>query len=288
MRVILPQVRWSEIAGKSFVTQPLDEILQLAQNSANAGAHVLHRYWHDGVKLRNKSATGGKTYDLVSDADLESQDVIANLIAAQFPDHEIMGEEDLVGDTSAEHLWIIDPLDGTNNFAHRVPMFATSVAYFHHGQPVVGAIVNPITQDRYWATRGGGAFHNEKPIRVPDTESLSETLVGCGFYYDRGEMMKRTLQATEEFFACDIHGIRRFGAATLDLCAVATGMFGAFFEYKLSPWDFAAGQLIVTEAGGKITDAQGGPLGVKTSSILASAPGVYEEALAITAKHHPE
>lgn len=265
----------------------LDEIFRVAESAAITGGHVLHRYWHDGVVLRDKSDQGGKSYDLVSDADLESQSVIANLISDAFPTHELMGEEDLIGDIEAEHLWIIDPLDGTNNFAHRVPHFAVSVAYYHQGIPTVGFVTNPITSDRYWAVRGQGAMHNGKPIQVTEEASLSKTLVGCGFYYDRGEMMRRTLGAVEEFFSHDIHGIRRFGTASLDLCAVANGQFGAFFEYKLSPWDFAAGGLIVTEAGGKITAADGNPLGMVPSSVVAAAAGLYEDSLRITQKHHP-
>ena len=272
----------NELASNELV-----EILRVAQSAASAGGHVLYRYWHDGVELRDKSGVGGKTYDLVSDADLESQSVVANLISGVFPTHELMGEEDLVGDTSANHLWVIDPLDGTNNFAHHVPHFAVSVAYYRDGQPVVGVVHNPIRGDTYTAVQGGGATHNGLPISVSKVTELSKSLVGCGFYYDRGAMMQSTLAAIQEFFSHDIHGIRRFGTASLDLCAVASGMFGVFFEYELSPWDFAAGQLIVREAGGKVTDATGRPLGLTPASVLASCPGLYDESLAITRKHHP-
>ena len=265
----------------------LAPILRLAESSASAGGHVLHRYWHEGVELRDKSEIGGKSYDLVSDADLESQSVIANLIAEEFPDHALMGEEDLVGDTGAEHLWVIDPLDGTNNFLHHVPHFAVSIAYYRDGIPTVGVVHNPITGDTYTAVKGGGAKHNGDRIDTSSDTALSTALIGCGFYYDRGAMMRSTLAAIEDFFSHDIHGIRRFGTAALDLCAVASGMFGAFFEYKLSPWAFAAGQLIVTESGGKISDAKGAPLGLVPSSVLASCPGLYDAALAITTKHHP-
>lgn len=268
-------------------TDDLAAILGAAVSAATAGGHVLHRYWHDGIELRDKSEIGGKTYDLVSDADLESQSVIANLIAGVYPDHELMGEEDLAGDIEAEHLWVIDPLDGTNNFAHRVPHFAVSVAYYRGGTPMVGVVHNPISGDTYTAQRGGGATHNGHPIKAASIDDLSRSLIGCGFYYDRGEMMRSTLSAIEEFFTHDIHGMRRFGTAALDLCAVASGLFGVFFEYKLSPWDFAAGQLIVTEAGGKVTDARGEPLGLVPSSVLATCSGLYDDALAITGKHHP-
>lgn len=268
------------------MSDELQSIFQVARSAAFAGGHVLHRYWHDGVELRDKSAQGGKTYDLVSDADLESQSVVANLIAESFPGHELMGEEDLVGDIDAEHLWVIDPLDGTNNFAHHVPHFAVSIAYFRAGVPMAGVVHNPVTGDTYWAVRGQGARHNDQEMRASKATQLSESLVGCGFYYDRGEMMRATLSAVEEFFGREIHGIRRFGTAALDLCAVATGMFGVFFEYKLSPWDFAAGQLIVTEAGGVISDARGEPLGLQQSSVLAACPGLHQDALEITRRHH--
>lgn len=265
----------------------LDEILRVAESVALAGGHVLHRYWRDGVQLRDKSEIGGKSYDLVSDADLESQSVIAELLQDAFPAHELMGEEDLVGDTGAEHLWVIDPLDGTNNFLHHVPHFAVSIAYYRGGGPSVGVIHNPITGDTYTATRGGGAYHNGRRINASGATKLSSSLIGCGFYYDRGEMMRSTLHAIEDLFGHDIHGLRRFGTAALDLCAVASGMFGAYFEYKLSPWDFAAGQLVVAEAGGKVTDCRGEPLGLTPSAVLASCSGLYDEMLAITAKHHP-
>lgn len=265
----------------------LAPILDAAKRAATAGGHVLRRYWHDGVELRDKSLSGGKSYDLVSDADLESQSVIANLIAETFPEHALMGEEDLVADTRAEHLWIIDPLDGTNNFAHHLPHFAVSIAYYRSGTPTVGVVLNPITGDIYHAVLGGGAHHNGHAINASKATQLAQSLVGCGFYYDRGDMMRSTLAAIEEFFTHDIHGMRRFGTAALDLCAVASGMFGVFFEYKLSPWDFAAGQLIVSEAGGRVTDAKGEPLPIEPSSVLATCANLHAPALAITAKHHP-
>ncbi|KAA5539592.1 inositol monophosphatase [Roseiconus nitratireducens] len=269
------------------MTDDLSDLLRVALSAANAGGQVLRRYWYDGVELRDKSAFGGKTYDLVSDADLESQAVIANLLSDAFPSHELMGEEDLVGDLDAEHLWVIDPLDGTNNFAHRIPHFAVSIAHYRSGIPVVGVVVNPMTGDIYSARLGQGATHNGQPIGVSQADSLSQSLVGCGFYYDRGEMMRRTLTAIEELFSHHIHGLRRMGTAALDLCAVASGQFGAFFEYKLSPWDFGAGQLIVTEAGGTVTDGAGKPLGLVPSSLVASNGRLHEALLDIVMRHHP-
>ncbi|MCC9601382.1 inositol monophosphatase [Stieleria sp. JC731] len=265
----------------------LNSILKTAVSASQAGGHVLQRYWHNGIELRDKSEFGGKSYDLVSDADLESQSVIARLLADAYPKHALLGEENLQCDLSAEHLWVIDPLDGTNNFAHHIGHFAVSIGYLRDGVPTVGVVHNPITGDTYTAIRGEGAFRNSQPIHAGKETELSQSMIGCGFYYDRGDMMRSTLAAIEEFFSHDIHGIRRFGTAALDLCAVASGQFGAFFEYKLSPWDFAAGQLIASEAGAIVTDGKGDPLGLSQSSVLAATKAIHPKALAITAKHHP-
>lgn len=264
-----------------------DFLLDVATRAARTGGEVLMRYLREGVQIRDKVSAGGKSYDLVSDADLESEKAIANLLRRECPGHELLGEEDLQGNVDAEHLWIIDPLDGTNNFAHQIPHFAVSIAYYHRGQPIVGVILNPARDDLYTAVRGGGAFRNGQRMRVCDSPTLCKTLIGCGFYYDRGNMMRCTLAAIEDFFGNDIHGIRRFGTAALDLCQVGCGQFGAFFEYLLSPWDFAAGILFVQEAGGKVTDARGNPLRLEKSSLAASNGKLHEVVVEITSRHHP-
>ncbi len=264
-----------------------EALLESAVTAARLGGEVLMRYFNDGVEIRDKSTGGGKTYDLVSDADIESEQSIAKYLRSRHPDHELLGEEDLAGNPAAKDLWIIDPLDGTNNFAHHIPHFAVSIAFYQHGQPVVGAIWNPARDDWFTAISGGGAFHNDARVVVSDARTLSKTLIGCGFYYDRGAMMRSTLAAVEEFFGHDIHGIRRFGTAALDLCQVGCGQFGGFFEYQLSPWDFAAGRLFVEEAGGKVTDGRSQALPIGTSSIVASNGHLHEAMIQITSKHHP-
>jgi len=264
-----------------------EQPLKSAIEAARIGGDVLMRYFHQGVEIRSKVADSGKTYDLVSDADLDSEKAIGRFLRDRYPDHELLGEEDLAGDIDAEHLWVIDPLDGTNNFAHRIPQFAVSIAYYRRGAPIAGVVFNPASDQLFSATFGGGAFCNGEPIHVSPVKSLREALIGCGFYYDRGEMMRRTLNAIEEFFGREIHGIRRFGGAALDLCHVATGQFGGFFEYQLAPWDFAAGGLIVAEAGGRVTDARGEPLSLQTTSLVASNGQLHEVISEITSRHHP-
>lgn len=263
-----------------------NQLLDAATTAARLGGEILMRYLRDGVQIRSKDHAGAKTYDLVSDADIESEKAIESYLRKQFPDHALLGEENLQADTNSEHLWIIDPLDGTNNFAHGVLQFSVSIAYYHHGKPMVGVVFNPARDEMFTATAGGGAFFNGDPIQVSRSDALSKSLIGCGFYYDRGEMMRKTLSAIGEFFEQDIHGIRRFGSASLDLCHVAAGQFGGYFEYHLAPWDFAAGALIVQEAGGQITDAKGDPLEIKKTSVLASNGCLHESMLKITTKHH--
>ncbi len=258
------------------------EELATAQRAARAAGAVIGRYWRDGVAMRGK-----QSYNLVSDADLEAEQAVVAVIRERFPESAILGEEAHAGDVSAEHLWIVDPLDGTNNFAHHVPHFAVSVAYYHRGQPACGVIYEPLQETMYVAERGQGAFRNGERVRVAASERLDEVLVGVGFYYDRGHIMEATLAAIGDFFRQQIHGIRRFGAASLDLCYVGMGLFGAFFEFELSPWDFAAGRLFVEEAGGQVTNCRGEPLEIAKSSILASNGKIHEQALAITRRHLP-
>lgn len=270
--------------------QEIGKALHVAIEAASAGGNVLMKYFRDGVVMRDKTENGGLSYDLVSDADVESEQAVANCLRAAFPDHDLMGEENLgksVDPTQCDHLWVIDPLDGTNNYAHRLPHFAVSIAYYHFGQPIVGVIFNPVSEDWYTASATIGACHNGKPVAVCKSRALTECLVGCGFYYDRGEMMRCTLRAIEDFFSHHIHGIRRFGTASLDLCMVGCGQFGGFFEYQLSPWDFAAGRLFVELAGGKVTTSDGRPLGLEKTGLLASNGVLHEQMLEITRRHHP-
>ena len=256
--------------------------LHTAIQAAAAGGRVVLDYFQRGVAMRSK--LNEASYNLVSDADVQSEQQIAAVIRDSFPGHALLGEEELSDSIDAEHLWIVDPLDGTNNFAHRIPHFAISIAYYHRGQARCAVVVNPVRGDWYWASAAGGAFHNGQPMRVNSHHNLDETMVGCGFYYDRGAMMERTLAAIHAFFKQNIHGIRRFGTAALDLCHVADGLYGVFFEYQLMPWDFAAGRLILEEAGGKVSTTLGDDLPLTKSCLLASNGHLHAAALDIVSR----
>lgn len=262
------------------------QILHVAKTAAKAGGEIASGYFQQGVAIRSKNDT--KSYDLVTDADVESERAIADVIRKSFPDHQILGEESLTGDTQADDLWIVDPIDGTTNFAHGIPHFAISIAYYQKGIGQCGVVYNPAREDWFWATNGGGAFHNGSPIQTATEDSLDQVLVGVGFYYDRGAMMEATLAAVHELFEQHIHCIRRFGTAALDLCQVAMGNFGAFFEFQLSSWDFAAGAIIVNEAGGVITTCDGSMLPLDKTSVLAANTQLHNIMTELLKKHLPD
>jgi len=264
------------------------DIAEVAQRAARVGGEIVARHYREGAAVRSKEASGEQSYNLVSDADFQSERAIAEVIRRAFPEHSILAEEEHQHAEDAEHLWVVDPLDGTNNFAHGIPHFAVSVAYCRDGETRYGAVFNPVRGDWYIAERGKGATHNGTPLAVADARSLDEVIVGLGFYYDRGAMMEATLAALADLFRLQIHGMRRFGTAALDLCHVAAGQFGAFFEYELSPWDFAAARLFVEEAGGTVTTCDGKPLVLQKSSVLATNGHLHQAVLEVVARHLPE
>jgi myo-inositol-1(or 4)-monophosphatase len=256
--------------------------LEIANAAAEAGAARLMESFGRDQTVRAKAGV-----DLVSDADLASERIIVDLLRRECPGDEILGEEGHPADVAAPRLWVVDPLDGTTNYAHGIPHFAVSIAFYEGGRPQCGIILNPARQDRFTVIAGGGAWHNGRRVQVSPAERLDQVLIGVGFYYDRGAMMEATLAAIHDCFQQQIHGIRRFGTAALDLCHVGVGYYGAFFEYQLSPWDFAAGRLFVEEAGGRVTTGRGEPLPLQKSSVCASNGRLHEAVLAIVAARHP-
>ncbi|REJ71811.1 MAG: inositol monophosphatase [Planctomycetota bacterium] len=257
--------------------------LNVARQAARAGGDVLSRCFGRGASVRSKSAS----VDLVTDADVDAEKAIVDVIRRACPDHAVLAEESLAETSEAEHLWIVDPLDGTTNYAHGIPHFAVSVAFYRQGVPECGVVWNPIRDDLFEAQRGAGALRNGESVQVASNTQLDEALVGVGFYYDRGAMMEATLAAVADLFRQNIHGIRRFGTASLDLCHVGSGYYGAFFEYELSPWDFAAGRLFVEEAGGKVSTCAGEPLPVEKTHLLATNGALHDSVLEIVRRHLP-
>jgi myo-inositol-1(or 4)-monophosphatase len=220
----------------------------------------------------------GASHNLVTEADLAAEKMITDLIRSRFPDHKLLLEEgQSTGDASAEHLWIVDPLDATNNFAHNIPHFSVSIAYAHQGVVQAGVVLDPTRKELFHAVRGQGACLNDQPIHVSAANQLEDCIIGTGFYYDRGTMMKRTLDSIRALFARNVQGIRRMGSAAIDIAWVACGRFDGFFEYQLEPWDYSAGMLLVNEAGGTCNDRSGTPLAIHSRSVIISNSQIHPQ-----------
>lgn len=225
------------------------------------------------------------TIDLVTDVDKACEDAILEVIRARFGDHDIVAEETHIDRTGSRHVWYVDPLDGTVNFAHGYPFFSTSVALAVEGQAVAGAVYDPIKEELFTAERGGGARLNGRPLRVSRTSTLVESLLVTGFPYDIHDDVEGKLRVFRRFMA-KAQAIRRDGSAALDLCYLAAGRIDGFFEERLNAWDMAAGNLLVEEAGGRVSRYDGTPLLLRNDEILASNGALHEAMLAVTRAEH--
>ena len=255
--------------------------LEVAVAAATQAGTLLRDFFESDNFTVDEKQLQGEGQGLVTQADLESEKLIIERIKKAFPEHQFLAEESVADQETENHdfLWVIDPLDGTNNFAHHIPHFAVSIAFYHEGKSRVGVIYDPMRNDLFTTVKGQGARHNGKPVSVNNHSTLTQTMLAVGFYYDRGDMMKQTLASIEKIFEQNVHGIRRMGTAALDLVQVGLGRFGGYFEYTLSPWDFAAAQLFVEEAGGTVTTCDGEPLPLQKSSVLASNSLLHESIL---------
>ncbi|UCH93608.1 MAG: inositol monophosphatase, partial [Candidatus Aminicenantes bacterium] len=230
-----------------------EKILQAAQEAAlKAGKYLKENY--RGARRPEVKFKG--EIDLVTECDRESQGMIYTRLKEKFPHHSILAEEDLFIEKDKELLWLIDPLDGTTNFAHSLPVFSVSIAFFAEGKPRVGVVYAPMLEEMFYAVKNGGAFLNQEKITVSKEKNLGNSLLATGFPYDCRESKQNNLEHFSKFLV-KARAIRRWGVASIDLSYVAAGRFEGFWEPKLKPWDTAAGMLIVQEAKGKVTDYSG-------------------------------
>ena len=222
---------------------------------------------------------------LVTATDKKAERVIIDIIKRNFPDHSILAEESGTSGTVSNGTpkWIIDPVDGTTNFAHHVPACRVSIGYEEDGIVKVGGVYNPLMNEWFWGERGRGASLNGKKIKVSNVKTLSESLLATGFPYDRRERAQYYLKFVEEFML-KTHGIRRFGSSAIDLCYVACGRFDGYWEFNLQAWDQSAGALIVEEAGGRLSNFTGKPMSIYGKQTLASNGRIHEEMLRIIKK----
>ncbi|HMK50808.1 MAG TPA: inositol monophosphatase family protein [Thermodesulfovibrionales bacterium] len=216
--------------------------------------------------------------DFVTRVDRESEAVIISVLHDRFPDHYFLAEESVHAPETDKYRWIIDPLDGTTNYIHQFPVFSISIALEFAGGIVVGVVYEPLRGDMYHAEKGKGAFLNSSPISVSSVQSMSDCLIATGFPFRRKEVTDRYLDLFRSIFL-RISDIRRAGSAALDLAYLAGGRCDGFFEIGLSPWDIAAGSLLIEEAGGIVSDFSGGRDYLTTGNVVAGVPFVHEEIL---------
>src|SRR5262245_39364705 len=221
------------------------------------------------------------TIDLVTDVDVAVERMFRDLIAARFPDHQVLGEE--LGGSAAippGPCWVFDPIDGTTNFAHGLPIFCASLALEIGGVPEVAAIYDPNRRELFTAERGGGAFMNGKPIHVSDADQLVNAMLVTGFPYDVHARVEEIVGLFGAFVA-EARAVRRLGSAAIDLCYVAAGRMDGFWESDLKPWDIAGGALIVAEAGGVVTGMDGASFSSRGGHVLATNARLHDAMLEV-------
>jgi myo-inositol-1(or 4)-monophosphatase len=242
--------------------------------ATEAGANELRRFFNGSFKISNKEGVN----NLVTEADHASEKAIIDVIKTDFPDHFILSEECGELGTANEYKWIIDPIDGTVNFANGIPICCVSIAVEHNGQMILGAVYNPNMNEFYFAQKGYGATLNEKKIKVSDKTGVLKSCLVTGFPYIYLDEPNGPLQVFEKLIRQGVP-VRRLGSAAIDLCWVAAGRFDGFYEHKLFAWDSAAGFLMVEEAGGKVTDFKGNYYSPYQPHLVATNGKIHAELL---------
>ena len=230
----------------------IEKYLEVACRTAREAGLMLKEGLDRGMKISFKGIV-----DLVTNCDTLSQKMIFERLTAAFPGHGILAEEGLSHAIDSEYRWVVDPLDGTTNFAHRLPFFCVSMALEHRGKIILGVVYDPVRDEMFTAAAGRGAYLNGKKIRVSVISNLTRGLVATGFPYDVRESRINNIRHFNNFLT-RAQAVRRLGSAAIELCYVGCGRLDGFWELKLKPWDASAGGLIVQEAGGKVTDFAGG------------------------------
>ena len=257
--------------------------LEVAVEAARKGGSVLRRHFRRaGLEVHEKAEN-----DLVSVADRESEAVILEIVRQRFPAHGILSEEDGASGEGRELVWVVDPLDGTTNFVHGLPVFCISIALCRHGVPIAGVVYDPVGENLFTAMKGSGARWNDRPMAVTSRAGLRGAFLATGYPFRSRQALELYLRTFEEVFR-EAGAIRRCGAAALDLAYTAAGVYDGFFELKLSRWDIAAGVLLVTEAGGTVTDLDGGQEFMVSGNVVAGGAAVWSDLRERVAVHADE
>ena len=256
-------------------------MLNIAVKAARRAGSLINRATNDLDKLTIERKSQN---DFVSEVDHAAERAIIDVLREAYPQHSILAEESGLADTGSEYQWIIDPLDGTTNFLHGFPQYCVSIALTVKGVLTHGVIYDPSRNDLFYATKGGGAFLNERRIRVSKTIYLKDGLIGTGFPYKEFSQFDRYIAMFKDITQ-KAAGVRRTGSAALDLAYVACGRYDGFWEMGLSPWDMAAGALLIKEAGGLVTDFAGEDNFMTSGTIVAATPKVFPGLLSIVQAH---
>lgn len=255
-------------------------MLNIAVKAARRAGNLIHR---SADKIDHLTVTKKNHADFVSEVDHAAEQAIIQTLREAYPDHAILAEES-GSQGESDFLWIIDPLDGTTNFLHGLPQFAVSIALQHKGIITQAVVYDPVKNELFTATRGRGAFLNDKRLRVTKRLHLLDSLIGTGFPYSQFEHIDAYLGILKDLMQ-KTAGLRRPGSAALDLAWLAAGRYDGFFETGLKPWDMAAGCLLVTEAGGMISDLSGNDSHLKTGHVCAGNPNIHPLLLQLIATH---
>ena len=274
-----------------------EELLETALEAAQAGSRVVERYFADKEHGRERGAPDDGTlevrakgaHDFVTRADKESEAAIVEVIRSRHPEHRILAEEggEVGAVEDSELAWMVDPLDGTTNFLHGLPMFAVSVACLEGRRPVAAVVLEPAQGNVFRARAGGGAEWNGRPRLVSGRDGLGGSFVAPGYPF-RARAAVDTYLALFRAVFLQAKALRRPGAAALDLAYTAAGVYDGFFEFRLAPWDIAAGALLIEEAGGRVTDLDGGDAFLASGNVLAGSPGVHADLVTTVAEHTSE
>ena len=255
-------------------------MLNTAIKAARKAGHIISRASRDLDLLKVESK---RQNDFVTEVDRAAEAAVIGVLREAYPNHSILAEESGASKGSqGEFVWIIDPLDGTTNFIHGLPQFAVSIGLKHKGVMTQGVIYDPAKNELFTATRGAGAYLNDKRIRVSKRDRIGDALIGTGFPFSKIDMLERYIEMFRKV-SLNCAGIRRPGAAALDLAYVAAGRYDAFWEMGLSPWDLAAGSLLVQEAGGLVGDFAGDSGYFESGEIVAGSPKVFAQLLGLIA-----
>jgi len=258
--------------GSALAERELERLTAIARRAAEAGAEPLGALFGRLEAVRQKGGAG----NLVTEADLAAEAAVLAVLEAETPDIGVLAEESGRRTGRSDLEWCVDPLDGTTNYAHGFPFFGTSVGLTWRGLPLLGALAVPVMGELYWAAPGLGAWCNERRLQVSGCERLEDALLATGFAYDRTSRLDNNY-AEFAWFTHRSHGVRRAGAAALDLAYVAAGWLDGYWERGLSPWDLAAGVVLVEQAGGVVSAYDGSRLDLGSGRVVACAPGLQPE-----------